>query len=89
MILHADRIGDDVHIRQYTTFGVARRDALHQLPVIEDRCDLGCGVAVLGPVVVGHDSVVGANAVVTKSAPPYSVAVGVPAKVIKTTSPTT
>ncbi|QOV87956.1 serine O-acetyltransferase [Humisphaera borealis] len=83
MILHADSIGDDVHIRQYTTFGVARRDALHQLPIIEDRVDLGCGVAVLGPVRVGHDSTVGANAVVTKDIPPHSVAVGVPAKVIK------
>ena len=84
MILHAERIGDDVHIRQNTTFGVAKRDALHQLPVIEDRCDLGCGVVVLGPVTVGHDSVIGANAVVIKDIPPHSVAVGVPAKVIKT-----
>ncbi len=86
MILHADRIGDDVHLRQNTTFGVARRDALHQLPVIEDRCELGCGVVVLGPVTVGHDSVVGANAVVVKDVPPFSLAAGVPAKVIKTIS---
>jgi serine O-acetyltransferase len=84
MILHADRIGDDVHIRQNTTFGVAKREALHQLPVIEDRCDLGCGVVVLGPVTVGHDSMIGANAVVVKDIPPHSVAVGIPAKVIKT-----
>ena len=88
MILHADAIGDDVHIRQNTTFGVARRDALHQLPIIEDRCDLGCGVVVLGPVRVGHDSMVGANAVVVKDVPPHSVAAGVPAKVIKTILPT-
>ena len=86
MILHADRIGDDVHVRQNTTFGVARRDALHQLPIIEDRCDLGCGVVVLGPVTIGHDSMVGANAVVVKDVPPFSVAAGVPAKVIKTIS---
>ena len=86
MILHAQSIGDDVHIRQNTTFGIARRDALHQLPVIGDRCDLGCGVVVLGPVTVGHDSVVGANAVVVKDVPPHSVAVGVPAKVLKTVS---
>lgn len=83
MILHADTIGDDVHIRQNTTFGVAKKDALHQLPIIEDRVDIGCGVVVLGPVRVGHDSVVGANAVVVKDIPPNSVAVGVPAKVIK------
>ncbi len=84
MILHAQRIGDDVHIRQNTTFGIARKDALHQLPVIEDRADLGCGVAVLGAVTIGHDSTIGANAVVVKDVPPGSVAVGVPAKIIKT-----
>jgi serine O-acetyltransferase len=84
MILHAESIGDDVHIRQNTTFGIARKDALHQLPVIEDRVDIGCGVAILGAVRVGHDSVIGANAVVVKDVPPHSLAVGVPAKVVKT-----
>jgi serine O-acetyltransferase len=84
MILHAARIGDDVHIRQNTTFGIARKNQLHELPTIEDRADLGCGVAILGNVTIGHDSVVGANAVVLKDVPPRSVAVGVPAKVVKT-----
>ena len=85
MILHAARIGDDVHIRQNTTFGIARRDGLHQLPVIEDRVDIGCGAVILGAVTVGHDSAIGANAVVVKDVPPHSVAVGVPAKVVRTT----
>ena len=84
MILHAARIGDDVHIRQNTTFGIARKDQLHELPTIEDRADLGCGVAILGSVTIGHDSMIGANAVVLKDVPPRSVAVGVPAKVVKT-----
>jgi serine O-acetyltransferase len=84
MILHAASIGDDVHIRQNTTFGVARRDRLSDLPTIEDRVDIGCGVAILGNVTVGHDSVIGANAVVLKDVPPNSVAVGVPAKVVRT-----
>jgi serine O-acetyltransferase len=88
MVLHAERIGDDVHIRQNTTFGIARRDRLHALPVIEDRCDIGCGAVVVGAVTVGHDSAIGANAVVVKDVPPYSLAVGVPAGVIKTIGPT-
>jgi len=83
MILHAARIGDDVQIRQNTTFGIARKDKLHELPTIEDRVDLGCGVAVLGNITIGHGSMIGANAVVLKDIPPGSVAVGVPAKVIK------
>ena len=87
MILHAFRIGDDVHIRQNTTFGVARRDRLDELPTIEDRVDIGCGAVVLGCISVGHDSIIGANAVVVTSIPHHSVAVGVPAKVIKSLDP--
>ncbi len=44
---------------------------------------LGAGVTVLGGVTIGDGCVVGAGAVVTKDLPPYSVAVGIPAKVIK------
>jgi len=84
MILGARSIGDDVHIRQNTTFGVARRDRLYELPIIEDRVDIGCGAVVLGSVTVGHDSVIGANAVVLKDVPPHTMAAGVPAKVVKT-----
>jgi acetyltransferase-like isoleucine patch superfamily enzyme len=51
--------------------------------VIEDDCWLGHGVVVLDGVTIGEGSVIGAGAVVTKDIPPYSVAVGVPAKVIK------
>lgn len=50
--------------------------------VIEDDCWLGSGVRVLDGVTIGRGSVVGAGAVVTKNLPPYSIAVGVPAKVI-------
>lgn len=50
--------------------------------VIEDDCWLGTGVKVLDGVTIGRGSVIGAGAVVTKDIPPYSVAVGVPAKVI-------
>lgn len=50
--------------------------------VIEDDCWLGSGVKVLDGVTIGKGSVIGAGAVVTKHIPPYSIAVGVPAKVI-------
>jgi len=50
--------------------------------VIEDDCWLGTGVKVLDGVTIGQGSVVGAGAVVTKDIPPYSVAVGIPSKVI-------
>jgi len=83
MILHAAAIGDDVHIRQNTTFGIARRDKLFELPTIENGVDIGCGVVILGKVTIGADSIIGANAVVLNDIPPLSIAVGIPAKVIK------
>ncbi|MFN4243206.1 MAG: serine O-acetyltransferase [Tepidisphaerales bacterium] len=81
--LGARSIGNDVHIRQCTTFGVARTGAANwEKPIIEDRVDIGCGACILGPVTVGHDAVIGAHAVVLKDVPPYAVVVGVPGRVI-------
>ncbi len=87
IIVSARSIGDDVQIRQNTTFGVLRTQHNFELPVIEDRVDIGVGAVILGGITVGHDSVIGANAVVLKDVPPHSVAVGVPARVIKTHTP--
>lgn len=87
MVLGARSIGDDCVIRQNTTFGVARTGENAGKPMIEDRVDIGCGVAILGHVRIGHDSVIGANAVVVRDVPPYSVVVGVPGRVIKTRQP--
>lgn len=52
--------------------------------IIEDNVWLGEMVCVMPGVTIGHGSVIGANAVVTKDIPPYSIAVGCPAKVVKT-----
>jgi acetyltransferase-like isoleucine patch superfamily enzyme len=50
---------------------------------IEDDVWLGAGAVVLDGVTIGKGSVIGAGAVVTKNISPYSVAVGIPARVIK------
>ena len=55
--------------------------------VIEADCWLGTGVKVLDGVTIGKGSVIGAGAVVTKNIPPFSVAVGVPAKMISSRKP--
>jgi len=51
--------------------------------VIEDGVMIGEHVTVLAGVRIGANSWIGANAVVTKDIPPYSIAAGVPARVIR------
>lgn len=58
-------------------------DCIKRPVVIEDDVWLGAGVRILGGVTIGKGSIVGAGAVVSKDIPPYSIAVGVPAKVVK------
>lgn len=58
--------------------------ALAVAPVkIEDFAWLGENVVVLKGVTIGHHAVVGANSVVTHDIPPFAVAAGVPARVIR------
>lgn len=51
--------------------------------IIEDGAWLGAGVKILDGVTIGHDSIIGASAVVTNDIPPLSIAVGIPANVIR------
>jgi acetyltransferase-like isoleucine patch superfamily enzyme len=85
------RVGIAPAVRIITSFhGEAGRDIpiLHSpvefAPVvIEDDCDLGVGAIVLPGVRIGKGAQIGAGAVVTEDVPPYSVAIGVPAKVTR------
>ena len=55
--------------------------------IIEDDCWIGANAVITAGVTVGKHSVVAGGAVVTKNIPPYSVAVGNPARVIKQYNP--
>jgi serine O-acetyltransferase len=83
MILVANRIGDDVIIRQNTTFGISALDKPQARPVIGDRVQIGAGAVLIGGIEIGSDTVIGANAVVAKSLPAGVVAGGVPARVLR------
>jgi galactoside O-acetyltransferase len=62
---------------------IKHQEVIRQGIVIEDDCWLGHGVTVLDGVTIGKGSVIGAGAVVNKNIPAFSVAVGIPARVIK------
>src|SRR6476469_2620075 len=51
--------------------------------IVEDECWIGANAVITAGVTIGKHSVVAAGAVVTKDIPPFSVAVGNPARVIK------
>ena len=51
-------------------------------PTLEENVVVGSGAQILGPVVIGRNSLIGANAVVTKDVPEKSIMAGNPAKKI-------
>jgi serine O-acetyltransferase len=73
-------VGDDVMLYHGVTLGGRTRDSGKRHPTLGDGVAVGAGAKILGPVVIGAGSVVGANAVVTRDAPAASVLVGIPAK---------
>ncbi len=81
VIHHRAVIGENVSIGQNVTIGGTSKK--YEVPVIGDNCELASGAVIVGPVTIGKDCVIGANAVVVKDIPDNSVAVGVPARVIK------
>lgn len=78
------KIGDGCKIYQNVTLGgngkVINGIAVNKGgPVLEKNVTVFSGACVLGPVKIGHNSIIGANAVVLTDVPPNSIAVGVPA----------
>ncbi len=77
VLIPSDHIYSDPTIPIY-------KQGIEKLPiVIEDDVWIGSGAKVLGGIKIGKGSVIGAGAVVNRDIPPFSIAVGVPAKVIK------
>lgn len=74
------RFGDDCRIRNGVTVGLRRVDD-PRAPVIGNNVDIGAGAKLLGPITIGDDVMIGANAVVLCDVPAGCIAVGVPARV--------
>lgn len=76
-------IGRDVTIFQNVTLGRGNKN-INTYPQIGDGTVIYSGAVILGGIRVGNNCTIGANAVVTKDVPDNAVAVGVPARCIKT-----
>lgn len=88
-VLIADKVylSDNIHSYENINVPVIDQPVKQTNPVIlKDGCWLGENVCVIGAV-IGTNSVVGANSVVTKDVPDYCVAVGSPAKIVKRFNP--
>ncbi len=72
-------IGDDVMLYHGVTLGGRSLNKGKRHPTIGNRVTVGAGAKVLGPILIGDDSAVGANAVVTHDVPADSIATGIPA----------
>ena len=93
VIGETSEIGDNVTIYHSVTLGGispsidsdSQRDVKRH-PTLKDNVVVGSGAQVLGPIVVGKNAKIGANAVVTKDVPENAVMVGIPAKNVGTTT---
>ena len=73
--------GDDCVIRNGVTVGL-RNTGYRGSPVLGNRVDIGTGAKILGPIRIGDDVQIGANAVVLTDVPSNCIAIGVPARVL-------
>ncbi len=80
-------IGDDVTLYHGVTLGGTSLNKGKRHPTIGARVTIGAGAKVLGNIVIGADSRIGANAVVVKSVPENSVVVGIPGQIVKRLQP--
>ncbi len=76
------KMGERCNIHQEVTLGWSGRGENKGCPTLGDRVYIGAGAKVLGKITIGSDVAIGANAVVTKSAPDNAVLGGIPARII-------
>ena len=93
VIGETSEIGDNVTIYHGVTLGGIspsidsdKQRNIKRHPTLKNNVVVGSGAQILGPITVGENAKVGANAVVTKDVPDNAVMVGIPAKNVGTVS---
>ncbi len=80
-------IGEDVTLYHGVTLGGTSLIKGKRHPTLGDRVVVGAGAKVLGAILIGEDTRIGANAVVVKSMPTNSVVIGIPGQVVRRSQP--
>ena len=91
VIGETSEIGNNVTIYHMVTLGGIspsidsnEQRSIKRHPTLKDNVVIGSGAQILGPVIIGENSKIGANAVVTKDVPDNAIMIGIPAKNIGT-----
>ena len=82
----ATKIGANCIIGAQVVIGQSRMTDT-RVPKIGDNVFIGAGAKLIGPITVGNNTIIGANAVVLKDTPKNAVMAGVPAKMVKVNKP--
>lgn len=81
-------IGDNCRVRPGVVIGKRDiNDLTSEGNIIGSNVEFGVGSKVMGPVTIGNNVIIGANAVVTRDVPSNSVVAGIPARVIRKLEP--
>jgi serine O-acetyltransferase len=84
VVIHGNSvIGDDCVLRQGVTLGNRRPEEHDKAPTLGKGVSVGAGAKLLGPITIGDNAIIGANAVVLIDVPAGRTAVGIPGKLIE------
>ncbi|MFZ0730838.1 MAG: serine O-acetyltransferase EpsC [Candidatus Sulfotelmatobacter sp.] len=75
-------VGDDVTLYQGVTLGGTGKEHGKRHPTLEDSVVVGGGAKILGNIIVGKNSRIGAGSVVLRNVPDNSTVVGVPGHIV-------
>jgi serine O-acetyltransferase len=84
VIGETSEIGDDVTLYHGVTLGGTTWEKKKRHPTLEDGVIVGAGAKVLGAIIIGEQSRIGANSVVFRDVPEHSTVVGIPGTVVAT-----
>ena len=84
-IIAAKSLGENCWVNQQVTIGFSSVD---DCPTLGNNVSVKAGAIVIGDITIGDGAVVGAGAVVVKDVPPFSTVVGVPARTVERSAPT-